>query len=105
MIFFLLLPLWLIGLLGCAVLAIFRPLRVLAVYCATMGTLGVWMSLILSTLALMAPAWLGTPTGNGMDGVLLIGGYIVGCGVGGLVGIAAGAWIARKITKARPIFS
>lgn len=104
MIFFLLLPLWLIGLAGCAVLAIFRPLRVMSVYCATMGTLAVWISLVLSSLALMAPGWLSLPVGNGFGGVLMIGGYVVGGGVGGLLGIALGAVIARWMTRAEPIF-
>ncbi|MDP1911780.1 hypothetical protein [Brevundimonas sp.] len=105
MIYFLILPLWILGLLGCGFLALFKPVRVLAAYLALMGTVGVWLSFALSTLALVAPAWIDLPFDSSVGGILLIGGYLAGMAGGGILGTVLGALLARKLTGKRPIIS
>lgn len=105
MIYFLIFPLWLAGLAGCGILALFRPLRVASLYLALSGTLAVWLSFALSTLALVAPSLLGLDPDNDWAGWLLIGGYLAGLGIGGALGLVLGALLARRLTKGRPILS
>ncbi|MDP1778047.1 MAG: hypothetical protein Q8K90_05505 [Brevundimonas sp.] len=105
MIYFLILPLWILGLLGCGLLALFKPVRVLAAYLALMGTAGVWLSLALSTLALVVPAWINLPSDSNVGGFLLIGGYLAGMAGGGILGAVLGALLAQKLTGKRPIIS
>lgn len=105
MIYFLILPLWILGLLGCGLLAIFKPMRVLAAYLALMGTTGVWLSFALSTLALVVPAWIDLPSNSNFSGMMLIGGYLAGMAGGGILGAVLGALLARKLTGKRPIIS
>ena len=105
MIYFLIVPLWILGLLGCGFLALFKPVRVLAAYLALMGTVGVWLSLALSTLVLVVPAWIDLPFDSSAGGILLIWGYMAGMAGGGILGAVLGALLARKLTGRRPIIS
>jgi len=103
MIYFLVLPLWLLGLLGCGVLALFRPLRVLSAYLALAGTLGVWMSFALSTGAIFVPSLLHMEEGSQAGAAVFIGGYLAGMAGGGLLGAVLGLLLAHRLTRGRPI--
>ena len=105
MIYFLIFPLWLAGLVFCGALALFRPARVASAYLALMGTLAVWLSFVLSTLALIAPGWLGLQADNAWAGWVLAGGYLAGMATGGGLGLLLGALIAHRLTRGRPIIS
>lgn len=102
MIYFLIFPLWLLGLAACGVMAFFRPLRILAVYLSLMGTGAAWLSLVCSLAAVIAPDMLGLTYASGL---LFLGGYLAGMVFGGLLGAGLGAWAARRLTQGRPIFT
>ena len=103
MIYFLIIPLWLVGLAVCAVLAVFKPARVLAIYLSLSGTFAVILSLVLSTLVLVVPGPLGlTPEFFG-GGLLFLAAYAVSALGGGVVGAALGAALAWRITRKPPV--
>ena len=103
MIFFLIIPLWLIGLAVCALLAFFKPTRLLAIYLSLGGTGAVLLSFVISTLAMMAPAWLGQPLEGAGSAILLVAGYAVGVLGGGAAGAALGVLLAWRLTRKRTL--
>ena len=103
MIYFGVFVLWLLGLLACAVLAIVRPFRVIAVYLATTGTLAAWTSFAVSTLMIFLPGFLGLNPDGDLSKFLLIGGYLAGIVGGGVLGVVLGVILARGLTRGRAL--
>lgn len=98
MIYFLILPLWLVGLAVCAALAFFKPTRVLAIYLSMGGTGAVLTSLLVSTLVVMAPAGFGRPIEGAGAALLLMAGYLIGVVGGGVAGAGLGVLLAWRLT-------
>jgi hypothetical protein len=98
MIYFLILPLWLVGLAICAGLAFFKPARVPAIYLSLAGTGAVVLSLLTSTLVLLVWA----QVADSGSGLWLAAGYITGVLGGGGAGAGLGALLAWRLTRKRP---
>lgn len=91
--FFIIIPIWLVLILVAAGLCIAPRRRRVAAYIAVCSTSGLIVSIILSTLLLILAAKLPWPRGGTtVRGIVLIGSYLGGIFLGGLVGIALGAW-------------
>jgi hypothetical protein len=95
--FFLILPLWLLCLVIGGVLCIFKRVRFLSLYVILCSTGGTLVSFILSTLVLVVmPRLLPNMAGSGL---LVVGMYLLGIGFGGLIGVTAGLFAARKANQ------
>jgi hypothetical protein len=92
---FVILVLWLFGLMACGVMALFRPLRRVAVHFALMGTFAVILSSVLS-LAL-GVGFLALFQGGSFADLAFLLGFAAGFGLGGLIGVVLGHWLAEKI--------
>ena len=104
MIYFLIFPLWLVGLLLCGLLALFKPARVLAVYLSLTGTCAVLLSFLISTFIVWAPGAMGLTVDGAVAAIMLAGGYIVGVLGGGVAGAGLGALLAWRLTGQRALF-
>jgi len=99
LIFFLLLPLWLLCVLAGAVLCFFRRFRFVSLYLICIPTGGLLVSFAFSTLALLlGPKLFGNAREN-WTGVVLLLAYVAAFAAGGLVGLIAGLFAARKATS------
>jgi hypothetical protein len=103
MIYFLIFPLWLVGLALCAALAIYKPARVLAVYLALSGSFAVILSFVTSTLIVLLPGWLGLSLNFSGAGVVVLGGYLIGMVGGGVLGAVLGAGLAWWLTRKKRV--
>jgi hypothetical protein len=96
--FFFLFPLWFLCLVAGLVLCCFENRRFLSSYFFLCPTVGIVAALALSTLV----AWAGPRMLSSTDlwaKLVLLASYLLGIGLGGVIGAAAGFGAARKINR------
>ena len=98
MVFFLLLPLWFLCVLAGVVLCWFKNSRFLSSYFFLCPTVGMVVALALSTFVLWAAPRMLNSTDSWAKWVV-VASYLVGIGLGGVIGGAAGFSAARRINR------
>ena len=101
MVFFLVLPLWALVMIGAAVLLAFRRSRWLAIFAMATSTCAVIASFGLSTLGLFIGGYIGNLVRPELSGLLAISGYATGLLGGGLLGAAGGVFIVWRLHRQR----
>jgi hypothetical protein len=97
--YFFIISAWLLILLLAGGLAFMRHTRRLAAYLAVCSTSGVLVSFVVSTVALILAAEVPQNTLPGL--ALLIGGYLGGIVMGGLMGVGLSFWLLYRYTGRR----
>ena len=99
--FFFITPIWLVVIVVGICLFISRSFRYLSSYLILASTFGLITSFVISTAVLFLVPRAFTALGLNSPGFLgviaLLGGYLGGIGVGGIVGIIAGILLARRV--------
>ena len=96
--FFFLLPLWFLSVVAGTVLYWFKTTRFLSFYFFLCSTGGIAVALVLSTLVL----WAGPQMLRSTDSwakLVLIASYLLGIGLGGVIGGVVGFSAARRINR------
>jgi predicted MFS family arabinose efflux permease len=98
MVFFFLLPLWLLCVVAGTVLCWFKKSRLLSSYFFLCPTVGIVVAFVLSSLVLWAgPRMLGSA--DSWAKWALVTAYLLGTGLGGVIGGVVGFSAARRINR------
>jgi hypothetical protein len=100
-VFFLIIPAWLISVLAGIALACFQGVRRTGIYLITVSTGGTLLSLLLSTAVLFLGPSIGFKHFGKWSGVALIGTYVLAVIAGGLIGSVSGFLLTRKLLPRR----
>lgn len=103
--FFFIAPLWFVFVVAGIGFCFFRRTRFLSTYIIICSTSGLIFSFISSLAALLPMALLLGHAGSSSDASRLAGlalaglGYVAGLAIGGLIGVAAGFFVARWVNR------
>jgi hypothetical protein len=97
--FFLIVPAWIFCILVGIVLLCFKRFRRTAIYAINVSTAATVVSLLLSTAILFLVPRIGLPRMGRLAGIALVAGYVLGIGVGALIGALAGFLMTRKLLR------
>jgi hypothetical protein len=97
MLFFLILPAWLLCVLFGATLLCFRDFRRTGIYAITISTAATAVSLLLSTAVLYFGPRTGLQRLGWWSGVALVGAYLLTATVGALLGALTALFLTRKL--------
>ncbi|HET9943706.1 MAG TPA: hypothetical protein VFR05_10210 [Terriglobia bacterium] len=101
MLYFLIIPVWFLVVIAGLVMLLSSQHRWLSTYLILSSTLGVLVSIILSTLPLLFLPRIFEALGQPgiFGGVIVLASYLGGMVIGGVVGLPAGALLARKVNR------
>jgi hypothetical protein len=99
--FFLIVPAWLLCVLGGSVLLCLQRFRRVGFYAISISTAATAISLLLSTAVLFLGPRIGLQRIGRWSGIALIGAYLLAVGAGALIGAFGGFLLTRKVLPRR----